>query len=259
MSADLQNYLVCLDENELLFAQGDKGDSCYIVKEGVLEVFITDEREKKLVLAMLREGEILGDMALILNTPRTASCRALTNCRLVRLTNDNLIEIIMKKPEFAVNLISRFRERLVNVNSKLVAIAKEKSVLGKVDDSGGEIVSRNSLSFRKGTIIFQEGDKGKTGYVIKSGKVRLVKLNRVQKKETEIAVLEPGEIFGELALIQPGDRTATAISDCDSTELIAFDEKNFNHMLYNDHDFCLKILRICCQRIKDMNEKLGCG
>ncbi|MDD5089835.1 MAG: cyclic nucleotide-binding domain-containing protein [Candidatus Wallbacteria bacterium] len=196
-------------------------------------------------------------MALILDEPRTASCIALTNSSLYCINKNNLVDIIKKKPEFAVNLISRFRDKLSSINNKLISKHREEPGIASFQDSGGEILSNNTLRFKKNAIIFRESDKGKSGYIIKSGQVKLVRMNRVQKKETILAVLSVGEMFGELALLGDNTRIATALSDDDDTELISFDEKNFYHMIYNDIDFCLKIMKICCQRIKEMNDKIG--
>ncbi|MDD5091701.1 MAG: cyclic nucleotide-binding domain-containing protein, partial [Candidatus Wallbacteria bacterium] len=109
--------------------------------------------------------------------------------------------------------------------------------------------------FCKGTVIFREFEPGKMGYIVNKGQVRLVKLNPFLKEESTLAILGPGEIFGELALLGSSKRIATAIADTDDTELLMFDEQNFVAMLQNNPDFCMKILRICCKRIKEMDDR----
>ena len=59
-----------------------------------------------------------------------------------------------------------------------------------------------------GTVLFREGDRGQTMYVIRSGKVNISK--RIGDSEITLAVLGPGEFFGEMALLEGLPRSAGA-------------------------------------------------
>ena len=60
-----------VDAGTLLFQEGDRGDDAFIIEEGLIEISIQSEGERKLIAA-LGPGEIFGEMALIANTPRSA-------------------------------------------------------------------------------------------------------------------------------------------------------------------------------------------
>ena len=62
--------------------------------------------------------------------------------------------------------------------------------------------------FTKGTVLFSEGDEGEDMYIIQSGKVAIKK--RVPHGETTLAVLEKGDFFGEMAMLERMPRSATA-------------------------------------------------
>ncbi|MDD2717104.1 MAG: cyclic nucleotide-binding domain-containing protein [Candidatus Wallbacteria bacterium] len=253
---ELSRITIKKEKNDVIFFQGDPADNAYIVKKGQIEIFIYDKNGNPAVLDVITEGEIFGDMALILNSPRTAGARAVMASELYVMTRANLYEIIEKKPEFAVKLIMIFRERLKNVNNKLVAIKLKKMKVPSIQDYTEQQKSSQKL-FKKGTIIFRELDAGRFGYIIQKGRVKLVKLNPFLKEETTLALLGPGEIFGELSLLSGQKRIATAVSDAEDTQLLMFDEENFESLLTHDLQFCLKIMKISCMRIKEMDEKFG--
>jgi CRP-like cAMP-binding protein len=65
------------------------------------------------------------------------------------------------------------------------------------------------IDFTRGQIVFAEGDPGDRLYVIMDGKIKLGTTSN-DGRESLLAVLGPGEMFGELSLFDPGPRTATA-------------------------------------------------
>jgi signal transduction histidine kinase len=84
---------VHLDEGQLLFAEGSRGDEAYIIKEGNLEVFKTSQG-RKILLAVREVGEVIGEMALLEETDRMASVQALTNVTLVSIRKEHLDELM---------------------------------------------------------------------------------------------------------------------------------------------------------------------
>jgi len=83
------------------------------------------------------------------------------------------------------------------------------------DSMGLEKVLKN------GEILFREGDVGDEMYLIKAGRVKIVK--RVGEETKTLAVLSEGDFFGEMAVIDGSPRSATSVSDGE-THLITFDK-----------------------------------
>ncbi|HAV92196.1 TPA: hypothetical protein DCW38_03335 [candidate division WOR-3 bacterium] len=79
-------------------------------------------------------------------------------------------------------------------------------------------------SLKNGEILFREGDVGDEMYLIKSGKMKIIK--KVGEDTKILAVLSEGDFFGEMAIIDGSSRSATAVSDGD-TQLITFDKSAF--------------------------------
>ena len=81
-------------------------------------------------------------------------------------------------------------------------------------------------SYQKSDVIFKENSEGEEMYILKSGKVKLVLED--PRGEVEVGTLEdPGEFFGEMALIDKSPRTATAVAEEDNTELEVLDRESF--------------------------------
>jgi len=78
---------------EELFAEGDPGDSAYVITDGEVEVLkATDDRELR--VAVLGEGDIIGEMALLEGAPRNATARALTDVALLAIPKANLDAVL---------------------------------------------------------------------------------------------------------------------------------------------------------------------
>ena len=94
--------------------------------------------------------------------------------------------------------------------------------------------------------IFEEGDHGDYLYVVKSGKVQL------RTRGQELAVINEGEIFGEMAMIDMTQRSAAAfaLTDC---ELVPVDLATFLQMVDTNPYFSLELMRLFTQRIQRMN------
>ena len=85
---------------EIVFEQGDEANGVYIVQEGEIELLLDD------VLVGLEEaGGIIGEMAMIDETARSATARARTDCILQHLDRDQFIGMIEASPSFVLHLI----------------------------------------------------------------------------------------------------------------------------------------------------------
>jgi len=100
---DLETF----DTGEIIFEQGDPGDFMYVVVEGEVEVIL---REK--VITKLAPGEILGEMALIDNRPRSASARASARTKLAPVNRFSFTYYVQNSPFFALDVMEIMAERL---------------------------------------------------------------------------------------------------------------------------------------------------
>ncbi len=109
-------------------------------------------------------------------------------------------------------------------------------------------VKRNNLaaSFRDKEIIFIEHEPGVELYIIQQGNVKITKV--VQKNEVLLAVLRPGDIFGEMALLENKPRSATAIAH-ENVLSLAINKANFETMVQAQPQLAVKLITILSERI----------
>ncbi|NOZ85829.1 MAG: cyclic nucleotide-binding domain-containing protein [Deltaproteobacteria bacterium] len=75
---------------EVVFNEGDVGDSLYVIVSGAVNILRKDKNGKQRSIAVLKEGEFFGEMSLIDKEYRSATCSAMTDVELLKLTNENL-------------------------------------------------------------------------------------------------------------------------------------------------------------------------
>lgn len=104
-------------------------------------------------------------------------------------------------------------------------------------------------SYSAGTTIFKVGDPRKFMYVVVEGEVDLY-VNNVL-----VETVEPGGIFGEMALIEQDVRAASAVArnDC---KVAMIDENRFSFMIERTPYFALKVMRCLVKRLRRMNARL---
>ncbi len=109
--------------------------------------------------------------------------------------------------------------------------------------------------FHDSEVIFEEDSYGDEMYIVHSGSVKLVK--KSTGPEIPIATVEPGEFFGEMALVDNAPRSVSAIAGADQTRLLALNLDKFLFLVGHQPAFALTVMHVLCQRIRDMNERLS--
>ncbi len=125
------------------------------------------------------------------------------------------------------------------------------------DLSTGELIKINILTdtvtFREGEEIMQEGAACDAIYIVKSGSVRVI------KSGTHLETVEAGEPLGEIAFIDKGPRSATIVAATD-TALIRLAADKFEQVLAHDRELAVKIYRsiivTLCRRLREATQAL---
>ena len=107
----------------------------------------------------------------------------------------------------------------------------------------------------RGDILFREGDQGDTLYVIGEGKVKLGRTS-TDGRENLIAILGPGEMFGELSLFDPGPRTMTATAIAE-TQLMGLGNDSLTTLLTGRPEVAKALLAALAKRLRRTNEHLA--
>lgn len=112
--------------------------------------------------------------------------------------------------------------------------------------------TRFARTYQAGEIIFSEYEPGDSFYLIQSGKVRIAKI--VGDIEKTIDVLQPPEIFGEMAILEGTPRSATAIA-VDTVRVLEFNRANFEVLMMGNPQIALRLLKLFTKRIYDQKRR----
>ncbi len=107
-----QGGLQELGPGQVVFRQGDPGDRLYIVKSGVLEVVAAREGGDATPLAYLGEGEVVGELALLTGSPRSATVRCPERAVVLTLDKAVFIDLMQTLPVFARDMCVVLAKRL---------------------------------------------------------------------------------------------------------------------------------------------------
>ena len=109
-------------------------------------------------------------------------------------------------------------------------------------------------TYKDGDVIVAEGTESREMYVVQSGKVKVVKGGG--NKETVLAVLNAGDIFGEMSLLDAKPRSAT-VKALGDARVLAIDHEMFLKRVRVDPMLALRVLRQMGQRVRTLNTKLS--
>jgi CRP/FNR family cyclic AMP-dependent transcriptional regulator len=105
-----------LAPGDFLFREGEKGEKMYVLLEGEVDIFLGD-----FVLETAGPGALLGEMALIDDSPRTANAVAKTPARLAQIDQRRFHFLVQQTPHFATHVMKTLADRLRHMNAVTAA------------------------------------------------------------------------------------------------------------------------------------------
>jgi CRP/FNR family transcriptional regulator len=115
-------------------------------------------------------------------------------------------------------------------------------------------MARLGKPYADGEVIIRQGEIGDCMYVVQEGKVEVVREGGAG--EVRLAVLESGAIFGEMALIERQERSAT-VRALGEAWALTLDRKGFLRRVQEDPSLAFRILEVMSQRIREMSAELA--
>ena len=183
-----------------IIKEGDIGDYFYMIASGEVRFEVGGQ-----FVGKATKGNSFGELALLYDCPRAATCIAETSCDLWRVDQRTFRKILAG--------------RQMKSHNETKAILRKVPFLADLDEKyiNKMIDSLQSISFGKGELIIRKGDEGKVFYILKSGKVRVHDIT-VGSSTYDDQVLSPGDYFGERAIVTAEPRVAniTALEKCEA-------------------------------------------
>ncbi len=120
-------------KGEYIFYQGDPGLGMYIIQEGEVLIQYTDPEGNRKDLAILKDGDFFGEIALIDESPRSASAICRTDCHIIGFFRPDLFEIIERHPRLGTKILLKLAEiiaeRLRRTNQEVAELKAELEAL----------------------------------------------------------------------------------------------------------------------------------
>ncbi|WP_147064262.1 Crp/Fnr family transcriptional regulator [Knoellia locipacati] len=136
-------------------------------------------------------------------------------------------------------------------------IVRKAPLFAALDDEAADslITSMTAQHMERGDVLFHEGDPGDRLYVIGEGKIKLGR-SSADGRENLLAILGPGEMFGELSLFDPGPRTATATAVAE-TQIVGLTHDQLKAFLGERPGVATTLLAALARRLRRTNESLA--
>jgi CRP-like cAMP-binding protein len=231
---------------ERIIEQGTRGDAFYVICEGAVRVFRTEDGQRQ-DLATLEGGACFGEMALLSGAARTASVEgASEDTQLLEISAPVLAELSRSYPLVAQALKKFCRQRLLtNVmnTSALFRPFNRKDRRTLVERFRARDVERDD-------VIIRDGDQTDGLYVVLSGEVE------VSKDGILLTRLKEGELFGEISLLQKTPATAT-VTAARHTTLLRLPRTDFDTLISSHPQVLVLISELSDERLLRTQRVLG--
>jgi CRP-like cAMP-binding protein len=280
-------------EGDYVFHAEDRSMDFYVVREGRIEIR-KDTPFGPQILGGLVADTIFGEMNFIDRTHRSSDAVAVQPSAAYTFSFSALDQLLDEDKELAVGLHWAFwrslAEKVRDANEQLKLFFQEDAKKGqgrkraegtrevqqvtvksedKVDlfrERGLSAAEMKLLAtfsseerFSEGSMIFREGEKGDKLYIVLDGRVRISKFIPGVGEEA-LAVLDRGDFFGEMALIDDKPRSADAKAHEQDATVLSIDRATLNEILSMDPHASLQFLNLLCRmisrRLREINDKI---
>lgn len=118
---------LAFEKGAVLFKQGDRGDSAFLILEGSVDV-VVDSANGPVTVAHLGQNAFVGEMSLLCDTPRTAAVVATAPLDTLKIKKELFFQLLRDMPQMTLEILRELAERLNNTNRELsTAYAKLRS------------------------------------------------------------------------------------------------------------------------------------
>jgi cAMP-dependent protein kinase regulator len=238
-------------KDSLICREGERGDSLFVISRGDVAILKQTPEGKEIRVQNLKDGDFFGEFGFFVDQKRHATVKAMADCELLEISRSGLQEMIKVRPRLNEVLYNLFRERVLD---NFLALSPLFSSL--TFEERGEVMKRFHLrKVPEETMLFKGGDPPTSLYMVRNGEVEIFTQNRRGKKVT-LALLESGNIFGEIGLLFDRPRMANA-KTTRPTKLLEITQEDFKTCLLQFRHLQTKLKEISMKRLSRTTELLS--
>ena len=246
LDSDLVKFLVTasrkldLDAGQLVFKQGATGGSLYLILRGSADVERRDSATGGLRrLATLRAGSFFGEMSLLTGAPRSASVRAHTAVSLLEVPREALHVCVQRNDRILKLLMRFFRARLVG------NVLASGELFRSVESTQRQaMITRFHLrELPPGYLVVERGVVGDGLYIVLMGQLNVF----IGLEDDSVARLGPGDVFGEMSLLEDAPAMASIKSE-GKVWLLSLARREFDRMVFEHPQVYEELAEIAAER-----------
>jgi cAMP-dependent protein kinase regulator len=225
---------------QLIIRQGEVGDNFYVVKTGRVSVWQSQPGQPEQKVNSHERGGYFGEVALLKEAPRNATCKADTPVEILSLSRPDFNRLARRHFEMAERLLRRYRYLTMLQNIPLFKDTPLESLRALAGCLGCQEVAA-------GQTIFRQGETGECFYIIEAGQVEIL----LEEEAGQLRCLDQrgaGEFFGEIALLLDLPRTAT-VRTVTATRLLSLRRADFLNLLLNSQSLNDSLQRVASRRL----------
>ena len=276
-------------KGEIIMKEGDVGKSFFKLLEGKAGVYADYAKKNPFRLGFLNAGEFFGEMAILEESPRSATIVAETSVTVVEIPENEMTKYFKENPDQIIELMKHLGNRIQTMAADYAESqvllkqlkdsdeTKKKSLFSKIKKHIDTYqVNKNKLNepdgkalraefdklkddntgdiknYSRGTFIFKEGKIENCMYILHKGNVSLVSDYRT-KEEAKIKDYEAVSFFGEMGIISEQPRAATAIVESGSATVETISPEDLQKLIKTCPDKIELILRHMSYRLRKLN------
>ena len=118
-------------DETIILERDDSIKALYIVADGDVQVYLTGPDGRETILSLLSRGDFFGELSLLDGDPRSASVRAVSDCRVLVLMRQDFLKLLDAKPSLVRTLLAELSKRLRRANKQISSLSS-MSVCGRV-------------------------------------------------------------------------------------------------------------------------------
>ncbi len=212
-------------QGDIVIKDGDKGDSIYFIISGNVNVLKNSKTGKDIVVDTLSDGDFFGEFGFFTGGRRMATISASTDVELYEFTKEEMESISKKYENIAKVLIGFYKKRILD---SIIAITPIFNGLSSHDRE--DIINMFELVIvEAGVTVIKEGEIGDAMYVVKDGELEVSTADK-NGRQTILAHLGEGDVFGEVSVITAKPRTAT-VKTVKKSRLMKLKKEDFQRIV----------------------------
>jgi CRP/FNR family cyclic AMP-dependent transcriptional regulator len=110
-------------DGDQIFAKGDPGNSMMAILKGRIVITASSQDGRQVVLTVMRDGDVFGEIAMLDGKERTADATAMTDCELLVVPRRSLVSLLERRPDLCIDLLIVLCERLRRTNEQVEDLA----------------------------------------------------------------------------------------------------------------------------------------